>query len=114
MCRRKLLILTSGLALLGVAGVGLLDWITSPAPGVTWENFRRLREGMTLEHAETLLGKPAMVRFNSELEIVRWQGEGIVIRLSCYLNERLRGGEAYPQEVHEPPPRARSQQPSWR
>src|SRR5262245_36210653 len=49
----------AGLALLLVAGALLLtEWLLAPAPGVTWENVRRLRPGMTGEEVERLLGGP--------------------------------------------------------
>jgi hypothetical protein len=60
MRRRKWLLIVTALALLGVAGFFLFLWATSTAPvsGVTLENFRRLRVGMSSSEVEGLLGKP--------------------------------------------------------
>jgi hypothetical protein len=58
MRRGRLLLSLGAVALLGVAGLALLLWLATPAltPGVTLENFRRLREGMSLRQVEALLG----------------------------------------------------------
>ena len=47
MSRLRLLMSVGAVALLGMAGFALLLWYFTPAPGVTWENYRRLRPGMS-------------------------------------------------------------------
>ena len=47
MSRRRLLLAVLAFALLGVAGFTFLLWLTTPAPGVSLENFRGLRLGMS-------------------------------------------------------------------
>jgi hypothetical protein len=54
--RRRRLLLVVGLLVAATLGIGLYLWITTPRPGVTRENFRRLRVGMTLQEAEEIMG----------------------------------------------------------
>jgi hypothetical protein len=83
--RRRLLLAVGALALIGVAGFAFFLWLTSPtpAPGVTWENSRRLRAGMSVRDVEALLGKPSP----EVTEIVGggtgrwWRGEEVDIEL---------------------------------
>jgi hypothetical protein len=58
MRRRRLLLIVMAATLLVIAGFALFRWLTTPAPppGVTLENFRRLRRGMSLSEVEALLG----------------------------------------------------------
>src|SRR5215475_11121277 len=51
----SLILLLAVAAYFGAVGV---VWLTRPAPGVTEENARLLRKGMTLEQVEQLLGSP--------------------------------------------------------
>jgi hypothetical protein len=60
MRRRRLLLGFVAAAGLWLAGAGLLLWPKPPAPGVTMENFRRLRVGMTQPQAEAVLGGPGL------------------------------------------------------
>jgi hypothetical protein len=61
MRRLRLLLGVGAVPLLVVAGFGLLLWITRPTPGVTWENFHRLRCGMSERDVKRLLGEPDKV-----------------------------------------------------
>jgi hypothetical protein len=65
--RRRRLLLGAGLLalLLGVAGLLLLPRMLAPKPGVTLENFRRIRRGMTLAEVEAAFGRPADERVDS-------------------------------------------------
>jgi len=58
--RRRLLLAVGAVSLLGVAGFALSLWFTSPTPGVTWENHRRLRVGMALSDVKALFGEAAL------------------------------------------------------
>ncbi len=58
MFRRRLLLVVGAVVLLGVAGFFLFLWLTNPTPGVTWDNFRRLRKGMSERNVEAFLGEP--------------------------------------------------------
>jgi hypothetical protein len=57
MRRRRLLLVVGAVALL-VTGLALFLWLMGPTPGVTWENFHRLREGMSVIDVQALLGQP--------------------------------------------------------
>jgi hypothetical protein len=82
MRRRRLLLGLTGVALLVVAGFGVLIWLTSPTPGVTLDNFRRLREGMSIRDVEALLGKPDRVFEGAARTHRVWRGEEVVISLT--------------------------------
>src|SRR5262249_54020078 len=56
MRRRTLLVTLAGLAVVVAAGAGVL-WPRAES-GITVENFRRIREGMTLAEAIAILGPP--------------------------------------------------------
>jgi hypothetical protein len=58
MRRRRLLLVVGTVALLGTAGFALFLWLTSPTPGASLDNFRRLRKGVSETYVETVLGKP--------------------------------------------------------
>jgi hypothetical protein len=58
MRRRRLLLGAGLLAVLAFAGVLLAPRLLAPEPGVTAENFQRIRKGMTLEEVEAILGQP--------------------------------------------------------
>ena len=93
MRRRRLLLGVGALTLLGVVGFALLTCLSSPTPGVTWENFRRLRVGMSLEDAEALLGQPK-AGFNSALAGMvdrYWISDGNLICLT-FVSDRLEWG----------------------
>jgi hypothetical protein len=102
MRRRRLLLVVGAATLLAVAGYGLLRWLTAPTPGVTWENFRRLREGMTFQEVEALLGKPHKTDlidgFTSLHYWGQWQSEEVGICLG-FFPQRLSHGTAFPPDV---------------
>ena len=92
--RRRFLLRVGAVALLGVAGLAFLLWIARPTPDVTWDNFRRLREGMSEWYVEALLGKPHDVSELGNNSTTRiWQGEGIAVCL-IFGGDRLRYGIA--------------------
>jgi hypothetical protein len=76
MRRRRLLLLGAGLlALIGLAALAMM-WATvlsaRPEPGITAENFRTIRAGMSENEVVTLLGCPAGdYRSDRELREVR-------------------------------------------
>jgi hypothetical protein len=47
---------------LGAMGLVLVRSLTTPKPGVTWENYHRLRLGMSLGEVERILGRPGDVK----------------------------------------------------
>jgi hypothetical protein len=57
MRRRRLLLCVGVVACLGLA-VGGFVWLTLPPPGVTRENYERIREGMSQADVEAVLGVP--------------------------------------------------------
>ena len=92
MSRRRLLLFSAGaVALLGLAGFVLFLWPTTPAaaPGITRENFRLLRKGMSACDVTALLGEAHEVH---GLERV-WRGGEITIWLT-FADLRLWSGMA--------------------
>jgi hypothetical protein len=59
MCSYRLLAAILALTMLGLAAVLCLR-LSTPAPGVTPENFERIREGMSVNEVEVLLGAKAI------------------------------------------------------
>jgi hypothetical protein len=83
--RRRRLLLGAGVLALVMTALGAFLWFATPTPGVTRDNFRRLKLGMTEPEAERLLGGPGEVNpvpfsyvGTRELE---WTGNGVTIRL---------------------------------
>ena len=95
MSRRRLLLVVGAAALLG-AGFALFVWLTSPTPGVSWDNFRRLRVGMPKKDVKVLLGEPNEVFGSGGWTREEWQGKEVVISLSFDLYQRLQSGDAFP------------------
>ena len=91
MRRRRLLLGVGAVALLGVAGFFLLLSPTSPTPtpGITRDNFRLLRKGMSVRDVTSLFGEAHEVH---GLERV-WRGGEITIWLT-FADQRLWSGEA--------------------
>jgi hypothetical protein len=96
MGRRRLLVMTGAAALLGVAAFVLFLWLTTPAPGITWENFRHLQLGMSANAVQGLLGEPAEALDSSRAKI--WRGEAVVIYLFFDADQRVKDGIAASQE----------------
>jgi hypothetical protein len=57
MRRRRLLLGAGLLGLVALAGLAAFVRFTAPTPGVTVENYRRLRIGMTAQQVEAILGE---------------------------------------------------------
>lgn len=72
MSRRRLLLLAAAVCLLAIPFVARLA--TTPAPGVTLENFKRLHRGMTLEEVEAIMGRSP----DDSDDLRRRGGNGIV------------------------------------
>ena len=80
--RRRRLLLGMAAILLTVGGLALVHWLTAPTPGVTWENFRHLRIGMSVKDLEALLGEPYETAEQPDGVIQRvWRGEEVEITL---------------------------------
>jgi hypothetical protein len=102
----RLLLLGAGvLALVGVAGL-LVLWFTTPEPGVTKANYRRLGVGMTEAEVEHVLGRQGkLIPTGGDSTVVivtkEWyEGDlGIVLWLDS--DHRLMGGSCFiwPEEV---------------
>src|SRR5262245_644263 len=54
---RRVYLLGVGLALVALA-LALTDWVLSLQPGVTEANVKRIKDGMTLDQVEAILGGP--------------------------------------------------------
>jgi hypothetical protein len=125
---RRRVIAVSALLLMPLIGVGVY-WAmqSAPKPGVTLDNFRRLRVWMTVEQAETILGSAAEsvspdCLTGSDQFLFVWNGsDGIQCRLhagqsndksisyifegACYEHDKLKvrlasGPESAPQRVY--------------
>lgn len=102
MRRRRLLLVVGAVVLLGMAGFVLLLWLTSqaPAPGITWDNFRRLRMGMSVGDVEALLGEPHEIDDLGDGYVVKWwRSQEVTIGLGFNANQRLHLGTADPTGV---------------
>jgi hypothetical protein len=98
MSRRRLLLGMGSVALLGVAGFVLLLWLTTPTPGVTWENFRRLRKGMSARHVEAVLGEQSLPDVKQGIYTLRlWRGEEVAMSLT-FESGVLHHGSAFPAQ----------------
>ncbi len=103
---RRLLLVVGAVALLGLAGLFLFLWLTSPTPGVTWNNFRRMRVGMSAKDVEALLGDPYdahefMLDGLDPLPVAKckyWRGKDVIIALSFDTADWVVAGEAAPRE----------------
>ena len=73
--RKRALLWLTGLALVALALL-LTDWLLW-APGLTEDNVRRIKPGMTLAEVEALLGGPAADTFEmpADFPAYRWQRE---------------------------------------
>ena len=97
MRRRWLLLVVGAAALLGVVESALvICWLTTPPPAVTWENFRRLRKGMSERDVVGLLGESEQPdvkegRWTGRL----WNGENVTISLG-FEEGVLDSGSAFP------------------
>jgi hypothetical protein len=85
--RRLLLVLAVGL----LAGLGVAGWMLlrpqplppePPPPGVTPDNFRRLRQGMSIAEVEAALGEPEKRIEMWALTTQVWKGEGCRISIT--------------------------------
>jgi hypothetical protein len=56
-CKRVMLIVAS-LGVLAVGGVFVLAWLPTPGDRITREAFEQIREGMTLEEVDAVIGVP--------------------------------------------------------
>ncbi len=109
MRRRKLLLAVGIAALLGVAGLILFLWLTTPAPDDTWENFSRLRIGMSAVDVEALLGKryettrPTYYWTTMELPSGStsrfWRGQDVEIGLTFVTDRLVRGIAVFPDRL---------------
>ena len=84
-CRRRLLLGMGLVVLFEVAVFALSFWRPmrpAPTPGVSFENFRRLRVGMSGSNVERLLGKPQDVfQVSAEATECFWRTQSVVIEL---------------------------------
>jgi hypothetical protein len=95
MFRRRLLLGAGAVALFGAVGFVVFLWFASPTPGVTWENFHRLQEGMSARDVEALLGEPTKTLALSAICTRKcWWSEEIEVLLDFNADDRLGYGKA--------------------
>jgi hypothetical protein len=84
--RRKRLLVILVIACAVLAGSVLLFRYLSPGPGVTLENFKRIRKGMTERDVEAILGTAGEKAYMWHTPCRIWQGKrekvGVVILFS--------------------------------
>jgi hypothetical protein len=71
---RRVFVLGVALALLALT-FALTDWWLGRQPCVTEANFKRIREGMTMQEVEAILGAPGDRMAGPGVLYWRWQGE---------------------------------------
>src|SRR5262245_18822576 len=65
MRRRRLLLGAVVLAPFGLAGLLFALHLAFPEPGVTWDNFQRIQDGMSEQEVEAILGGPGKTQSGS-------------------------------------------------
>jgi hypothetical protein len=78
--RRTLVLLLTATALGLAGGYFILDYATTPEPGITLECYDRLRDGMTIAQVEAILGRPC--DFEDTL-IEPWLDGEADVKVSC-------------------------------
>ncbi len=108
MKRRRLLLILAATVVVLLVGLGVY-WAKQPKPGVTMENFRRLRTGMTLREVKAIFGSEANVDvLNEREEIHTWSGsEDYLFSLILLVDEknpagRVISGECWKRGEAEP------------
>jgi hypothetical protein len=101
MRRRRLLLGMGALALLAVTVLLLVSRALAPEPGITRENFGRLRKGMMLNRAEAMLGRPADIVWPGiDSPPHHWWREGdLSIELDVGADGRVADGVAFEGEL---------------
>jgi hypothetical protein len=98
MRRRRLLLV--GLGAVVLPACGLFVWVMSPTPGVSRENFLRIRKGMTLSEVEAILGEPGKRAGYRGLS-TGWSREKVLILITVDETKCVRDGMhrdyAYPE-----------------
>ena len=87
---------------LAVAAVAVTLWALEPAPGVTEENARRLREGMSRARVEAIMGRPGLPAGGGQL----WEEGGLTVE-AIFVNDALTEGAIWRDRLWErniPPP----------
>ena len=104
---RGVYLLGVGLALVALA-LAFTDWALSLRYGVTEENFQRIREGMTLQEVESILG-----RAGDQLPgwAYVWEGANWRILVGVGAEGRVTGKALLPQD--EAPPNLLARLRAW-
>jgi hypothetical protein len=102
MRRRRLLLGAGAVVLLGAVGFVLYLRLNTPAPGVTPENFRWLRLGMSLAEAEDRLGGPGVECSAGGGSVKRWRGDRVIISLTIDEDERIEFGRLIDYQSKHP------------
>jgi hypothetical protein len=104
MRKRRLLLCTGVLVLVGVAGLLLAPSLRPVEPGVTWRNYERIHYGMTMTEGEEVFGSradkseqvfPLVPGHKTEVEGI-WNGRGFFVELHFDDN-----GRVYLKALHE-------------
>jgi hypothetical protein len=101
--KRLLLVLLAATAF-GLAGYVVLDYAMTPEAGVTWANFHRLRQGMSVRQVQAILGRPPDLAFSEAGEVATlprgcpgslvWYGDDVSISIRVADDGTAEGGGA--------------------
>jgi hypothetical protein len=95
--RKRALLLLGLLASLVLLGFFVVEWLTTPPPGINHDNAIRIREGMTLDRVEKLMGrageKQVLEGNGKETGMTVWHGDGFSVGAIFDKNGKLEFAE---------------------
>jgi hypothetical protein len=98
--RRRRRWFAAGIGVLLLATLGFVSFVclTTPPPGVTLENFRRLREGMSKQEVASILGAPEKELYSRNTQI--WEAETLTVFLRFESEGALSEGLAMEDQAY--------------
>jgi hypothetical protein len=77
---RRVLLILGALGLLAVVGVLVLVWLPRPGDRITRETFEQIRDGMTLDEVEAIIGAPPGEYTTTDVIYSEFLGSTIILR----------------------------------